>query len=164
MRWLRASLILQILLTLYFQAIMWFPLGAWNDQPGKRLLQSAAEGHVIAAIVFSALFWIPILIYAIAFWKRIFWLMWLGLIGYCVWAFLQVQSWWIPWIFGADARARANQVALARTYKFFPQSLEHPAPDAMHFTLDLLLFAVCVTLLIGLRHGRSQIQSEISAN
>jgi hypothetical protein len=143
---------------------MWFPLGAWNDQPGKRLLQSAAEGHVIAAIVFSALFWIPILIYAIAFWKRIFWLMWLGLIGYCVWAFLQVQSWWIPWIFGAHARARANQVALARTYKFFPQSLEHPAPDAMHFTLDLLLFAVCVTLLIGLRHGRSQIQSEISAD
>jgi hypothetical protein len=164
MRWLRASLVLQILLALYFQLIMWFPLGAWNDQPGKRLIKSAAEGHVIVAIIFSALFLIPVLIFAIAFWKRLFWLMWLGLIGYCVWASLQVQSWWIPWIFGADARARANQAALAHTYKFFPQSLEHPAPDAMHFTLDILLFAVCVTLLAGLLQRKGRAQGEVLAD
>jgi hypothetical protein len=150
MPWLRASLVLQILLTLYFQIIAWFPLGAWNDQPGKRLIQSAGEGHAIAAIVFSAFFLLPVLIFAFAFWKRVFWLMGFGLIGYCIWAFMQVQSWWIPWIFGADARARENQVALAHTYKLFPQSAEHPAPDAMHFTLDIILFAACATLLIGL--------------
>ena len=164
MPWLRASLVLQIFLALYFEMVAWFPLGAWNDQPGKRLIQSAAEGHAIAAIVFSALFLLPVLIFAIAFWKRLFWLMWFGLIGYCVWAFLQVQSWWIPWLFGADSRARANQGALTRTYKFFPQSLQHPAPDAMHFTLDVLLFVACVTLLIGLLQGKSRAQSEIFAH
>jgi hypothetical protein len=154
MSWLRVSLLLQILLALYFEMLAWFPLGAWNDQPGKRLIQSAAEGHAIAAIVFSAICLGPVLLFAIAFWKRLFWMMWLGLIGYGVWAFLQVQSWWIPWVFGADSRARANHAALARTYKFFSQSLNHPAPDAMHFVLDILLFAVCLTLLVGLSRAR----------
>jgi len=157
MRWLRASLVLQFLLALYFQAIMWFRLGAWNDQPGERLLQSAEEGHAVAAVVFSILFLLPFLLLAIAFWKRLVWLMWLGVVGYGVWAFLQVQSWWIPWIFGADARAEANQQALRRTYKFFSQSLQHPAPDAMHFTLDILLFAVCATLIVGLMRSRTRV-------
>lgn len=163
MPWLRVSLVLQIVLALYFQVIAWFPLGAWNDQPGKRLIQIVAEGHALAAIVFSVLFLLPIVIFAVAFWKRLFWLMWLSLVGYCVWAIMQVQSWWIPWMFGADVRARTNQVALARTYKFFPESVQHPAPDAMHFTLDILLFAACLTLLIGLLPSRRRARTEIFA-
>jgi hypothetical protein len=63
---------------------------------------------------------------------------------------MQIQSWWIPWIFGADERALSNQKALQKTYKLFPSSIEHPAPDAMHFVLDLLLFLVVVTIAIGL--------------
>jgi hypothetical protein len=164
MRWLRASLVLQFLLALYFQAIMWFRLGAWNDQPGERLLQSAEDGHAVAVGVFSILFLLPFLLFAIASWKRLFWLMWLGLVGYCVWAVLQIQSWWLPWIFGADSRAKGNQAALARMYKFFPQSLEHSAPDAMHFTLDILLFAVCVTLLAGLLQHKGRRQGEVFAD
>jgi hypothetical protein len=76
--------------------------------------------------------------------------LWLGLIGYGVWAALQIQSWWVPWIFGANERALRNQQFLHRTFKIFPSSTSHPAPDGMHFVLDLLLFFVVVTALIGL--------------
>ena len=57
--------------------------------------------------------------------KRWVWLMWVGLIGYGIWAVLEIQSWWIPWIFGADQRALNNQKFLQRTYKIFPSSIGH---------------------------------------
>ena len=158
MEWLRASLIVQFLLAVYFQAILWFRLGAWNDQPGKRLLQTAKDGHAGLAVAFALLFFLPFLLFAFALRRRLLWLMWVGLAGYSVWAIMQIQSWWIPWIFGANLRAQTNQVALERTYKFFPQSLRHPAPDAMHFTLDILLFAALITLLVGLL--RTNLKSE----
>jgi hypothetical protein len=42
---LKASLVVQLVLALYFQAIVWFPLGAWNDQPGKRLIEVVQSGE-----------------------------------------------------------------------------------------------------------------------
>jgi hypothetical protein len=150
MEWLRASLVIQFLLAVYFQAILWFRLGAWNDQPGKRLLETAEDGHAGIAIAFALLFFLPFLLFAVAFWKHLLWLMWVGVVGYSIWAIMQIQSWWIPWIVGPNSRAQANQEALRRTYKFFPESLQHPAPDAMHFTLDMLLFAALITLFVGL--------------
>jgi hypothetical protein len=76
--------------------------------------------------------------------------MWVGLVGYGIWAMLEIQSWWIPWILGADQRALNNQKFLQRTYKIFPSSMGHPAPDGMHFVLNLLLFSVVVTIAVGL--------------
>jgi hypothetical protein len=69
---------------------------------------------------------------------------------------MQIQSWWIPWIFGADQRALNNQEALRRTYKIFPSSNGHPAPDAMHFVLDSLLFLAVATIALGLLENRRQ--------
>jgi|SRR5579863_7687907 len=83
-----------------------------------------------------------------------FWLIGLGLIGYGVWAVLEIQSWWIPWIFGADQRALSNQKFLEKTYKIFPSSTGHPAPDGMHFVLNLLIFFVVVTIALGLLETR----------
>jgi len=153
-RWLRASLILQILLAAYFEAILWFPLGRWNDQPGKRLIQAVSEGQATAAIMWSIVFMLPLILYAVALSRRWAWLMWLGVCGYGTWCALELQSWWAPWIFGADARALHNERFLQRTYKIFPVSAKHPAPDAMHFVLDVILFAVVVTLAIGLAPRR----------
>lgn len=150
MAWVRASLVAQLVLAAYFQAILWFPLGAWNDQPGQRLLEVARNGHAPIAVGFALVFLLPVLMFAFALWKRWFWLIWLGVIGYGVWAALQIQSWWVPWIFGADERALRNQQFLHRTFKIFPSSTSYPAPDGMHFVLDLLLFFVVVTALIGL--------------
>ena len=150
MKWLRASLVIQILLAAYFQAILWFPLGSWNDQPGKRLITLFSEGQALAVLAVALAMLLPVLLFALALWKRWGWLMWLGLIGYGAWAVLQIQSWWIPWIFGASERALKNQQFLQRTYKIFPSSSGHPAPDAMHFVLDLLLFSAVVTIAVGL--------------
>jgi hypothetical protein len=102
MKWLRASLVIQILLAAYFQAILWFPLGSWNDQPGKRLITLFSEGQALAVLAVALAMLLPVLLFALALWKRWGWLMWLGLIGYGAWAVLQIQSWWIPWIFGAS--------------------------------------------------------------
>ena len=67
---------------------------------------------------------------------------------------LEIQSWWIPWIFGADQRALNNQKFLQRTYKIFPSSIGHPAPDGMHFVLNLLLLSVVITIALGLLETR----------
>ena len=151
MEYLKPALIAQFILAFYFQAILWFPLGAWNDQPGDRLLAVVKSGEApLAAITFASLMLLPSLLFALAYWRRWLWLIWLCLCGNIVWLAMQIQSWWIPWIVGPNSRAQANQEALRRTYKFFPESLQHPAPDAMHFTLDMLLFAALITLFVGL--------------
>jgi hypothetical protein len=154
MKFLRISLVIQIILAAYFQVVLWFPLGAWNDQPGKRLLTLLSEGQALAVLGFALAMLLPVLLFALSLWKRRIWLMWVGLIGYGAWAALQIQSWWIPWIFGADQRALNNQKFLQRTYKIFPSSMGHPAPDAMHFVLDLLLFSAVVMIALGLLETR----------
>ena len=154
MKWIRTSLVLQIILAAYFQAILWFPLGSWNDQPGKRLITLLGEGQALAVLGFALAMLLPVLLFALGMWKRWMGLIWLGLIGYGAWAVLQIQSWWIPWIFGADERALNNQRFLQRTYKIFPSSIGHPAPDAMHFVLDVLLFLTVVTIALGLLKTR----------
>ena len=156
MTWLRASFVIQMILTGYFQTVLWLPLGSWNDQPGKRLLTLLGEGHALAAVGFAVAMLLPVLVFGVALWKRWGWLMWLGLMGYGVWAALQIQSWWAPWIFGANQRALNNHKFLERTYKLFPSSIGHPAPDAMHFVLDLLLFSTVATIAVGLlKTGRA---------
>ncbi|HYL11271.1 MAG TPA: hypothetical protein VEU31_11070 [Candidatus Acidoferrales bacterium] len=151
MGYLRASLVVQIVLAVYFQAVLWFPLGAWNDQPGKRLIAVVRSGEApVAAFGFAVVMLLPVLLFALAYWRKWSWLMWLGLAGYGTWAVLQVQSWWIPYIFGADARALRNEKALERTTKLLPSLTNHHAPDGMHFVLDVLLFAVVALTLIGL--------------
>jgi hypothetical protein len=66
MRWLRASLVTQIILAAYFQVVVWFPLGSWNDQPGKRLLALLSEGQAVAALGFALTMLLPLLLFALA--------------------------------------------------------------------------------------------------
>jgi hypothetical protein len=154
MKWVKVSLVIQIILAAYFQVVLCFPLGSWNDQPGKRLITLLSEGQAFAVLSFALVMLLPVLLFALSFWKRRGWLMWVGLMGYSVWAPLQIQSWWIPWIFGADQRALSNQKFLQRTYKIFSSTIGHPAPDAMHFVLDLLLFSAVVTIALGILEAR----------
>src|SRR5579859_7130246 len=123
MKWLTTSLVIQIVLAAYFQVVLWFPLGYLNDQPGKRLITLLNEGQALAVLSFALAMLLPVLLFAVSFWRRWVWLMWVGLMGYGFWAALQIQSWWIPWIFGADQRALSNQRFLERTYKIFPSSI-----------------------------------------
>ncbi len=159
---MRASLALQIVLAAYFEVVLWFPLGSWNDQPGKRLVALLGTGQAAAVFGFTLAMLLPVLLFTLAYCRRWAWLSWLALIGYGTWAALQIQSWWIPWMFGADERALSNQRFLERTYKIFPSSIGHPAPDGMHFVLDLLLFGVVGTLALGLLEVRRR-PAEVNA-
>jgi hypothetical protein len=125
-RWLSVSLVFQFILAAYFQLILWFRLGAWNDQPGKSFSELTREGQAAPAFGFATLMVLPLLLFSLAFWKRLTWLMWLGAGGYGVWALLQIQSWWIPWFYGADQRALSNAKALERTFKIFPYRRDIP--------------------------------------
>ncbi len=164
MKWLRASLVIQVILAAYFQLVLWFPLGSWNDQPGKRLITLLGEGQALAVLGLALAMLLPVLLFAVGFWKRWLGLIWLGLIGYGGWAVLQIESWWMPWIFGADARALNNQTFLQRTYKIFPSSFRHPAPDAMHFVLDVLLFSAVMTIAFGLVKTKRRSNSQMILN
>jgi len=53
MKWLRASLVIQIIVAAYFQLVLWFPLGPWNDQPGKRLITLVGEGQALTVLGFA---------------------------------------------------------------------------------------------------------------
>jgi hypothetical protein len=122
MKSLRASLAIQIILAAYFQVILWFPLDPWNGQPGKRLITLLKEGQAFSVLGFALAMPLPVLLFALAIWKRWVWLVWVwlvwvGLIGSGFWVSMQIQSWWIPWIFGADQRDLNNQKALHRTYQ-----------------------------------------------
>jgi hypothetical protein len=150
MKWFKISLLIQFVLAIYFETMIWFPVGAWNAQPGDRLITLVHGGHTGAVIGFSVAVLTPFLLFVLAFWRRWFWLMWVGLLGHATWAAMQIKSWWIPWLFGPSARDLANAKSLGKTYKIFPSSSRHLAPDAMHFVLDLLLFAALATLAAGL--------------
>jgi len=45
MHYLNASLVVQIVLAIYFVAVVWFPLGAWNNQPGKNFIEVVQSGE-----------------------------------------------------------------------------------------------------------------------
>jgi hypothetical protein len=77
---------IQIILAAYFQLVLWFPLGSWNDQPGKRLVTLVAEGEALAVLGFALAMLLPVLLFALGLWKRWLGLIWLGLIGYGAWA------------------------------------------------------------------------------
>lgn len=152
--YLRISLIAQILLAVYYQMINWFSLGSWNDQPGFVPLLSAdkIEWGSIASI---SLFLLPVLLFSLAYWRRWKWLMWIGLVGYGAWLYFQIQTWWVPYLFGASPRWEDiyNRV-FAHSTKILPSFGNHLAPDAMHLAIQLLLIVIVVTTLIGLVKSR----------
>ncbi len=73
------------------------------------------------------------------------------MVGYIVWLALQIQTWWVNYLFGASENwQRVYRRVFSRTLKILPSFGNHLAPDAMHFLMQLLLAAVIASGLIGL--------------
>jgi hypothetical protein len=153
MKYLRISLVTQVLLAIYFQMINWFSLGRWNDQPGfvpffSSLISGMAEWGDIGILV---AFLLPFSLFLLAYWRKWNWLMWAGTLGYAVWLYLQIQTWWIPYLFGASEHwQEVYHRVFAHTTKILPSFGNHLAPDAMHLTIQLFLLVIVASLLIGL--------------
>lgn len=149
--WLGASLIAQVALSAYFQAINWVPMGRWNYQPGAQPLGvQAANGHLaLGDLGYVLLFLLPITLYLLAAWKNWSWLMWIGLVGYSVWLGLEVVGWWIPYAFGAsDTWMKTYQRVFSQSTQLLPTFGRHLAPDGLHIVLSLLLVGVVSTIAV----------------
>lgn len=153
MRYLRISLVTQFLLAGYFQIVNWFSLGSWNYQPGfVPMFSSVASGKLLWGDVgILSMFLLPFLLFALAYLKRWNWLMWVGALGYTIWLYLQVQTWWVPYLFGASKNwQEIYHRVFARSTKILPSFGNHLAPDAMHLTIQLLLFVIVISTIVGL--------------
>ncbi len=157
MVWLRASLWAQFLLALYFQAMLWFPFGSWNDTGGERLIEAIRSGVATRSDwLFSVAMFLPLALFLLGYSKRLFSLLWLCLAGYAGWAVVQIDSWWIPYFLGADQNDLLSQKLVERTYKILPSFPNRPAPDGMHLVLDVLLFGATVLAFMGLLQARRE--------
>ena len=153
MKWIRASLVAQGILALYFQAIEWLPLGSWNYQPGFTPLgvQMIHGGLSAPDVLVVAAFGVPFAIFWYAYSRSLRWLMWICAAGYTVWWALQVKTWWIAYAFGAsDSWVRVYQRVFSHSIQLLPSFGRHLAPDGMHLVLQILLTAVVVSTWAGL--------------
>jgi hypothetical protein len=150
--WVRRSSWLHWLLTGYLWMIAWFPLGNWNRQSDETLLPALVHGkglHLddIFALAFVTL---PAVLFWIAYKYRSVWFG-IGALAFdAFWGFMQVQSWWIPYIFGTNVPWQLRY-AKGPTTKILPSFGDHVAPDAMHFVIHVLLAAAFVTGIMGIQ-------------
>jgi hypothetical protein len=122
----------QLLCAAYLQFIEWFPVFPWNDLShgnGQEWLDFALAASQLAFVV--------------GFWLCSRAGMGLGLAAYGYWMYLQLDSWWRPYVFGG--RTVGPNWYFARTYKFLPKIDSRPTPDAAHIVLQAMLLLVLVT-------------------
>jgi len=127
----------QLFCAAYLQFIEWVPVFPWNDLShgnGQELLD------VALAVVQMAV--------AVGFWLRSRAVMGVGLASYGYWMYLQLDSWWRPYVFGG--RQVGPNWYFARTYKFLPAIDSRPTPDAAHIVLQATLLLVLVTGCLAL--------------
>ena len=127
-----AAVAWQLVTAAYLQAVEWIPLYPWNDL-SKGNMQEMMDIGILAAQ----------LLIALGFFRGRLVLMCAGLAAYGIWFYLQVDSWWKPYLFGG--RTVGPNWYFAHTYKFLPQIGDRPTPDANHIVLQLLLVGVLLS-------------------
>ena len=149
---LRVSAWTHVLLAAYLWLVASVPLGNWNRQRDPQLIPALLQGTGITAsdLVTLAFVSLPAVLFWIAYRRQRFAIGVLALAVDLFWLAMQIQSWWIPYLLGAN---RPWQIAYAKgpTTKVLPSFGNHVAPDAMHFAIHLLLVAALITGSIALR-------------
>lgn len=151
------------LLSAYLWLIAWIPLGNWNRQRGGTFLTTLLAGRPIETADVGMLVFIslPAILFWVAYKRSSFWFGVGALVADVIWLGLQIQSWWVPYIFGTDTAWRF-EYAKGPTTKLLPSFGHHIAPDGMHLVITMLLIAAVTAGVIGLRairvaHADSQV-------
>lgn len=146
------SVRLHALLAAYLWIVAAVPLGNWNRQRGQRLLPALLDGGGIGAddLCMLAFVALPAVLFRVAFRRRSVWFAAVALAVDAVWLWMQVQSWWIPYIFGARFQWQIDY-AHGPTTKVLPSFGSHVAPDGMHFAIQILLIAAMVAGGLAMR-------------
>jgi hypothetical protein len=136
----------QALLLIYLQAIEWLNLSPWNDVRGG----NGQEGLDIALGGFM-------LLALIATWRRWWPGMLVAALGYGVWLWLQLTTFWVPYVGGASPRWQAIHARhFSQTIQWLPRWDTHLPPDASHFVLQLILaVALFATAAATLQRARA---------
>jgi hypothetical protein len=127
-----AAVATQLVAAGYLQLVEWVDLFPWND-----LSKGNAQERLDVILLVAQL------VVAACFYRRWLVAMCIGWVAYAGWLYLQVVSWWKPYLL--VGRSVGPNWYFARTYKFLPQIGERPTPDADHIVLQLLLLAVLIT-------------------
>jgi hypothetical protein len=78
----------------------------------------------------------------------------IGTLAYAWWAWLEIQSWWIPYFSGASPQWMAVYTRwFSHTYKFLPAIGNHPIPDAEHTVLTALIISLVLTGIKATAHS-----------
>jgi len=111
----------------------------------------------LAEATFNLVFGVAPILFGLAFLKRNRPLMWTGLGFHSIWLSLQILGWWVPYLVGATPQYMEMYTRVfARTYKVLPSFPNHPAPDGMHFVMQILLLLVVVSSVGALRRRSHQ--------
>ena len=137
--WTRASLLIQGTLFAYYQIIEWVNLFPWNDI--RRGNGQATLDLIVAAVLGG---------FIVATWRRLRWVMAVGVGLYGLWAWLQIDSWWVPYFRGASpAWKRTYDRFFGETIKCLPSDGIHLPPDACHVMLQVLILAALSTSVLA---------------
>ena len=150
---MRLSVWLHGCLALYVWVVESIPLGDWNRQRGERLLIAVLHGHGadpddVFTLAFVAL---PAILFLFAGRGSRLWLAVSGLAVDVCWLWLQIRSWWVPYIFGTTIQWQIDY-SKGPTTKILPSFGNHVAPDGMHLLIDVLLIAAMAAGIFAVRH------------
>jgi hypothetical protein len=144
MKWLQCAPYIVATLGVYIVGMDWLPLGRWNGEarvvPAK-LRAKSSLWHGSLAVLFL-----------IAFVLRVRWLIGVGAIWYLLLLAIELNNWWVPYLFGVN-RGEVTpemQKAHANNIRFLPRIKDRPAiPDAQHVLMQLITISTVVVMTVS---------------
>jgi hypothetical protein len=131
----RRAAIALALLGVYLEGMEWINLYPWNDIRGGNGQETLDYAVAVILIVLVVWLWRGSRIAAL-----------LSFAFCCLWGWLQVTSWWVPYILGATPGWKRTYAKwFANCTQILPSSPDHLPPDANHFVLQLFVLAALVT-------------------
>src|SRR5579872_6783895 len=131
----KLSLICQLILLLYFEAVEWIDIFPWNDVRqgnGQAGLDIAIGVVMLGAIIATV--------------RRYRLAMSIAVVLYAVWLWLQIDTWWLAYIRGASPGwQRTYKRFFSQTVQVLPRVGNHLPPDACHLILQVLVFLALAT-------------------
>ena len=135
------AVVAQLLLLVYYQVIEWVDLFPWNEirgGNGQETVDLIVGAVMLAVTVLTAL--------------RALWGMIIAVLLYGCLLWLQISSWWLPYLRGASPGwAKVYAKYFAHTTNFLPTFGNHLAPDACHGVLQILALTALIMTLLAMR-------------
>jgi hypothetical protein len=132
MDFFKVAIAFQILLFIYFEGTTLVNLYPWNDLSKYSNQEKIIEASVNGIIIILCLG---------LFISEIKWLMIISVIFWFVFLFMQILTWWMPYLTGKHLKQFPKtlyETHFKNTFKLLPPIKDHIIPDAQHNVLQIL--------------------------